>query len=294
MRMYFIGVTTGQSAIHRIFPEWMRIAGQQGAELRGIDIAMGANADDYRRALTLIREDLESGGALVTTHKVAIVEHAGDLIDDLDADAALLGEASCLVTRDRKLRASAVDVECSGWSLHRILTPAELNGRDVLILGAGGAGTALATFLHRRYPNCRLIVTDINPRRFAKLQFAECLSGNDEALSQAHAGAVIVNATGVGKDRPGSPLSDAACFPPDAIAWELNYRGDLHFLAQARAAGICAVDGWDYFVRGWSTITSRVFGFELTEPLFDQFYSAASAFNSRALRGANPSVSLSK
>jgi len=40
--------------------------------------------------------------------------------------------------------------------------------------------------------------------------------------------------TGLGKDAPGSPLTDAVVFPDHGIVWDLNYRGDLIFLEQAR------------------------------------------------------------
>ena len=43
---------------------------------------------------------------------------------------------------------------------------------------------------------------------------------------------MVVNATGLGKDSPGSPISGAAIFPDGGIAWD-NYRGDLLFLEQA-------------------------------------------------------------
>jgi shikimate 5-dehydrogenase len=44
----------------------------------------------------------------------------------------------------------------------------------------------------------------------------------------------MVNATGLGKDGPGSPITDAAPFPEWGYAWDFNYRGDLVFLEQAR------------------------------------------------------------
>ena len=58
----------------------------------------------------------------------------------------------------------------------------------------------------------------------------------DRLVERLPAGSMVVNATGLGKDRPGSPLTDAARFPRDGIAWDFNYRGDLEFLRQARAA----------------------------------------------------------
>ena len=40
---------------------------------------------------------------------------------------------------------------------------------------------------------------------------------------------LVVNASGLGKDRPGSPLPDGAPFPRHGVAWELNYRGERLF-----------------------------------------------------------------
>ena len=46
---------------------------------------------------------------------------------------------------------------------------------------------------------------------------------------------LVINATGMGKDLPGSPITDRGLFPMRGIAWELNYRGELQFLHQALA-----------------------------------------------------------
>ena len=45
---------------------------------------------------------------------------------------------------------------------------------------------------------------------------------------------LIVNATGMGKDLPGSPIPDSSNFPDHAIVWELNYRGSLEFYRHAQ------------------------------------------------------------
>lgn len=72
----------------------------------------------------------------------------------------------------------------------------------------------------------------------------------------------------MGKDRPDSPLTDAAVFPRGSVIWELNYRGDLLFLrqaqAQAAARHLAVHDGWFYFIHGWSGVIARVFDLTLT------------------------------
>jgi len=79
---------------------------------------------------------------------------------------------------------------------------------------------------------------------------------NDALMAFLPPGSLVVNATGMGKDRPGSPLSDGALFPENGYAWDFNYRGSLEFLGQAaRQSGernLHVEDGWTYFIHGWS------------------------------------------
>ena len=88
-----------------------------------------------------------------------------------------------------------------------------------------------------------------------------------------------MNASGLGKDRPGSPLSTSADFPSECHIWEFNYRGSLEFLHQAlrqkRKQRLHIHDGWEYFLAGWAYIIAEVYHFELTEPLFAKLREAA-------------------
>jgi shikimate dehydrogenase len=94
-------------------------------------------------------------------------------------------------------------------------------------------------------------------------------------------GSMVINATGMGKDSPGSPLTDDGVFPERGLAWELNYRGDLVFLEQARRQqaerSLTVEDGWIYFLHGWSAVVAEVFDLELTDDLFAELDRAASA-----------------
>src|SRR5204863_6354539 len=103
--------------------------------------------------------------------------------------------------------------------------------------------------------------------------------GNDALLEELPPGSLVVNATGMGKDRPGSPLTDGGTFPQDGIAWELNYRGELGFLGLARsqqaALGLQVHDGWRYFVHSWVEHVAVVFGLEVTPELFTRLADAA-------------------
>ncbi len=281
--MYFVGVTTGASAIHGLFPRWARLAGVSEASLAGIDIALEAPPEHYREAVAKTRDDPESGGALVTTHKIGIFAHARDLFSEFDADAQSLGEVSCIVRRPGRLAGLAVDTLTAGLALRDLIGERPFRGH-VLILGAGGAATALAVHLYRAHQPAEVILTDISAARLervrrltpARCELVADPEAHDHLLAAMPPGSLIVNATGMGKDRPGSPITPAARFPPSALAWEFNYRGELAFLESARAQGARAADGWSYFLHGWSQIMARALGFELTPELFAAFRAAAS------------------
>ncbi len=147
-KMYFIGVSTGASSIHRVFPRWTRLAGIADATLIGADIPVDGTPDQHRSAIRALRDDPDAMGALVTTHKVGIFAHARDLFTDFDDDATLLGEVSCIVRRGDRLTGLAVDTLTAGLALRDILRDAPFR-RHPLILGAGGAGLALACHLSR-------------------------------------------------------------------------------------------------------------------------------------------------
>jgi len=156
-------------------------------------------------------------------------------------------------------------------------------GASVVCLGSGGSGTALTWHLaHRADRPERVVITahrqvsldrtreihersGLNTDQFEyRLLNAESPAEDaDRIVTEAGAYALIANATGMGKDRPGSPLTDTVVFPRHAIAWEFNYRGTLEFLHQAEAAQsrreLTFVDGWECFIHGWSQVIAEVF-----------------------------------
>ncbi len=281
--MYFIGVTTGQSSIMRIFPRWADLLGIGDCALVGIDLPLRAPAAAYRRVVDFLATDPLSLGALVTTHKLDLYAACRDRLEVGDDFAAFMQEASCLVKRDGRLVCHAKDPIPAGLALRGLLPDGYWAGGDAaaLVLGAGGAGTALAWHLldpaHGPDRPARLVVTDRRRERLAAVAalrgragagvdlatpHTAGAAGNDAALDRLRPGSLVVNATGLGKDRPGSPLTGAVSFPDQAVAWDLNYRGDLVFLDQARARPerrVRAEDGWTYFLHGWTQHIAEVF-----------------------------------
>ena len=104
-------------------------------------------------------------------------------------------------------------------------------------------------------------------------------------------GSLVVNATGLGKDAPGSPLDRrGASSPSAAVAWELNYRGDLVFLDQARRQQarprLQVEDGWTYFLHGWTQVIAEVF--DIAIPTSGPGFDAIARIAAEATGGTRP------
>lgn len=298
--MGFVGVSTAQSSIMKIFPVWAEILGLPTRTLIGHDLPVDATPGQYVRLVEQIRDDPDHRGALVTTHKMGLYAAAGGLFDELDQFSTLCGEISSISKRDGRLVGHAKDPITAGLALGEFL-PADHFGRTgahAVCLGAGGAGTALTWNLADRDDAPDLIVvTDTSRERLDHLRSVHERRGTPDDLiryvladdpaatrnvfAAAPEGSVVVNASGLGKDRPGSPVPDGTSFPHKAYVWEFNYRGTLEFLAQARAqeaaSDLVVVDGWRYFIHGWSQVIAEVFGVELTEELVGRLSEAALA-----------------
>lgn len=252
--MYFIGVTTGQSSIMKVFPRWAEILGVN-AIIKGIDIAIHAPIGNYRQVVDFIKNDPLSLGALVTTHKLDLLHAARDLFDELDPYAKLLNEISSISKRNEKLRGHAKDPISGGLALETFVPATwwlEHPEAEVLLLGAGGSSLALSIYLMapKRGKNrpAKLIVNNRSEPRLEHMErihrridygvpteyrFCPEFQDNDAVVGELPEYSLVVNATGLGKDCPGSPLTDTVVFPMNGMAWELNYRGNLKFLNQA-------------------------------------------------------------
>lgn len=299
--LYFIGVTTTQSSIMRVFPRWSEILGL-GAGIAGYDCAIHAPAEHYRAIVKHIKNDPLSMGALVTTHKIDLLEASRDLFDYLDPYAELCGEISCISKRDGKLRGHAKDPISSGLALEAFIEPGywAKTGGHVLCLGAGGSAVAISVYFAGRpdagdRPKKFIAVNRSQPRLdslkaiHAKLttdiEFEYILNEdpakNDEIMAALPPGSMVINATGMGKDRPGSPVTDKGLFPLNGWAWELNYRGDLDFMHQAlrqsQSRGVRVEDGWIYFIHGWTQVIAEVFDLHLTPEIFSELDRAAAS-----------------
>lgn len=297
---YFIGVTTSKSSIMNVFPLWMKVLERPEVVIEGWDCKIHDDPEVYRKAVAQIKNDPMSLGALVTTHKIDLLSAARDMFEYLDPYALITDEISSISKLEGRLEGHAKDPITAGKSLDAIIGDNYFGrtGGDVLSFGAGGS--AIATLLHLINKK----IAGDRPKKFTfvnrsqgRLDHAREMVGklntdiqieyiqnadphvNDAIMEKFKPYSVVINATGMGKDTPGSPITWEGKFPLHGIAWEFNYRGELDFmhqaLAQVESRKVVVEDGWIYFVHGWTQVVAQVLHFELTPTLFDKLNEAA-------------------
>ena len=102
--LYFFGVTTAKSSIMKVFPAWAKQLGLRDAVIKGVDFPLHAPPDAYRAAVTFLKNDPHSLGALVTTHKIDLYHACRDLFDDIDPHARLHGRNKLPLEAGREAR----------------------------------------------------------------------------------------------------------------------------------------------------------------------------------------------
>ena len=293
--LYFVGVTTGKSYIMKVFPKWADALGLKDAVIKGIDLPLHAPADQYHKVVDFLKNDPLSLGALVTTHKIDLFEACRDMFDYIDPYADALGEVSCLSKLEGAFRAHAKDPISSGLALEHFVPKnfwKNHNG-EVLLIGAGGSSLAMSLyFAQERHgdniPKKIILANRSTPRLESAREHLKSISSrvnleykhgpdpkdNDALVAKLPPYSLIVNATGLGKDAPGSPTTDAVNYPKNSLVWEINYRGDLIFMdqamAQREAKKLIVEDGWVYFIHGWTQVISEVFHIPIEGAVLDR------------------------
>jgi shikimate dehydrogenase len=298
----FVGVTTGKSSIMKVFPLWMKELGREEVIIEGVDHKIHDDPENYRKTVAQFKYDSLSLGGLVTTHKIDLFNAARDMFDFTDPYAQICGEVSSISKRDGKLEGHAKDPISAGNSLDAIVPDRYFGktGANVLCFGAGGS--AVATLLHlisKKNPADRPAKFFTVNRSAGRLEHMKEMVANqttdiqveyiqnedpkinDQLMAKMTPGTIVINATGMGKDIPGSPITNDGLFPMNGIAWEFNYRGELDFmhqaLAQKTSRNLLVEDGWVYFLHGWTLVVAQVLHIDLTKELFQRLAIVAEA-----------------
>jgi shikimate dehydrogenase len=178
-------------------------------------------------------------------HKVAIL----DYLDAMAPSAGIIGAVNCVINRDGHLTGENTDGQGFVRSLSTVVDP---SGRDMVVLGAGGAARAIAVESALAGAHS---ITIVNRTRDRGEELAALVS--DRTPAEGHFVAwegsyavpdgvdILVNATSIGffpstdtpdvvdvSIRPGMVVADVVANPPDTV-----------FLRRAAARGATTLQG---------------------------------------------------
>lgn len=190
-----------------------------------------------------------NGFSVTIPHKETLMAKMAALSDA----ARKIGAVNSVKVEDGGLYGDNTDVY--GFALPLKPHRRELEGSDAIVVGSGGAARAVIYSLITDFELGSITVFSRTPSRLASLVADVTRFGGDTVLEarlltefpvefEEPAG-ILVNCTPLGGFTPeGEPIASFP-FPVDAahIYYDLNYNSDNLLIAQARRAGIAAIDG---------------------------------------------------
>ncbi|MDB5942279.1 MAG: shikimate 5-dehydrogenase [Ramlibacter sp.] len=170
------------------------------------------------------------------------------LLDDLSQEARAMGAVNTVVNRDGRLVGHNTDGPGWSWGFRRALPDADLD--RVVLLGAGGAGSAIAhAVLRLGAANLRLVDSDA-ARAGDLAGRLNGLYGAGRVTAFAEVGEAVADATGLihatptGMDKlPGLPLPESLLRPQLWVAEVVYFPLETELLQAARRRGCATVDG---------------------------------------------------
>lgn len=228
-RYALVGNPVGHSKSPRIHTEFARATGQ--------DLEYGlieAPLDGFAQAVERFRA--EGGKGLNVT--LPFKEQAFALCRSVSERARLAGVANTLILEQ------GFGDNTDGVGLVRDLASqgVPLQGRGILLLGAGGAARGVIGALLEAGARRLVIANRTVPKAKAlAARFAGTSGCGYEELS-GESFDIVVNATSAGLTGE-TPALPAALFKPQALAYEMVYGRETPFMAAARKAGARVSDG---------------------------------------------------
>jgi len=174
------------------------------------------------------------------------------LLDDLAPEARAMGAVNTVVNRDGKLTGHNTDGAGWAWGFRRALPHAGL--AHVVLLGAGGAGSAIAHAVLRLGAS-RLVIVDREAERardaarslnalYTTEPGAMRVSASTDPATALRGATGLIHATPTGTDRsPGMPLPEHLLRPDLWVAEIVYFPLETALLKAARSRGCATVDG---------------------------------------------------
>jgi shikimate dehydrogenase len=241
-RAFVIGHPIAHSRSPLIHGHWIAEYGIDGS-YEPIDVA----PEDIPAFLSRIRNGEFVGGNVTIPHKEAVFAAC----DSLDDTADVIGAVNTLSIGERGLHGDNTD----WWGFAENLNDRAPGwaGRPgaAIVLGAGGAARgillalALKGFepihvLNRTVARAEALAAELGPDLGKPVRGA----GLDAFAALAPSARIVVNTSAMGMHGEDMPAFDLTLLPKDAVVTDLVYVPlETPLLAQARAAGLAAVDG---------------------------------------------------
>ena len=170
------------------------------------------------------------------------------LLDDLSDEARTMGAVNTVVFRDGKATGHNTDGSGWAWGFKRALPNAKLD--RVVLLGAGGAGSAIAHALLRMGTR-KLAVVDSDAARATELAQqlgtlygSERVEGSGDVAAALRGADGLVHATPTGMDKsPGLPLAESLLRPEMWVSEIVYFPLETALLKAARRIGCATADG---------------------------------------------------
>jgi shikimate dehydrogenase len=170
------------------------------------------------------------------------------LLDGLSDEARAMGAVNTVVFRDGKATGHNTDGSGWRWGFERTLPDADLS--RVVLLGAGGAGSAIAHSL-MRMKTAELVIVDSDGARAVALAGelnkhygGVRASGRSDAAAALQGATGLVHATPTGMDKlPGLPLPAQLLRRELFVAEIVYFPLETALLKAARSLGCRVVDG---------------------------------------------------
>lgn len=170
------------------------------------------------------------------------------LLDDLSDEARTMGAVNTVVFKDGRAIGHNTDGSGWAWGLRQALPTVDL-GR-VVLLGAGGAGSAIAHALLRMGAQHVVIVDSEAARALGLAEMLAPLYGAGRASARTDVAAALTGATGLvhatptGMSKlPGMPLPAALLRPSLWVSEIVYFPLETELLKAARAVGCPVADG---------------------------------------------------
>jgi shikimate dehydrogenase len=223
-----------------------------------IDLDRSADSADALPALLRAARIMGFAGLNVTFPcKQAVVP----LLDDLSPEARAMGAVNTIVIRDGRLVGHNTDGSGWAWGFRRALPGADVS--RVVLLGAGGAGSAIADAACRLGVGELRIVDSDAARASALAEALNARFGRRAAATTDLAGALadatgLVHATPTGMAKlPGMAVPASLLRSSLWVSEVVYFPLETELLQAARAAGCATIDG------GTMAVGQAVGAFEL-------------------------------